>query len=140
GAGEGPPPPITGRSRTGEMSAQTVAAHYAEVEARRLEAQERRAATATIRHPARDSGPVSGRTSDGVPRRPLASGNTPLSAPHPVPDVPDDGSPVNVPTARALMSAATDRDKVFMILLRALRSKARWAGLLTVQGGAAIGR
>src|SRR5690606_33201958 len=106
----------------------------------RLEAQERRAATATIRDPARDSGPVSGPTSDGVPRRPLASGNTPLSAPHPVPDVPDDGSPVNVPTARALMSAATDRDKVFMILLRALRSKARWAGLLTVQGGAAIGR
>lgn len=133
--GEGPPPPITARSKTGEMSAQTVAAHYAEVEARRLEAEERRSATTTVR----DSGPISGPTSDGVPRRPLVSGNTPLPAP-PVPDVPDDGSPLNVPTARALMSAATDRDKVFTILLRALRSRTRWAGLLTVQGGAAIGR
>ena len=139
-ADEGPPPAITARSKTGEMSAQAVAAHYAEVESKRLEAQERRAATATIRDPGRDSGSISGPTSDGVPRRPLASGNTPLSAPHPVPDVPDDGSPVNMPTARALMSAATDRDKVFTILLRALRSKTRWAGLLTVQGGAAIGR
>ena len=38
------------------------------------------------------------------------------------------------------MGAATDRDRVFFALLRALRSKTRWAGLLTVQGGAAIGR
>ncbi|HUQ06459.1 MAG TPA: hypothetical protein VM261_28340 [Kofleriaceae bacterium] len=131
------PPTITARSRTGEMSAQSVAQHYASVEAMRVQAVERRAATASIR----DSGPISGptSTSDGVPTRPLVSGNTPLSAP-PVPDVPDDGSPLLVPTARALLSAATDRDKVFMILLRALRSKARWAGLLTVQGGAAIGR
>jgi hypothetical protein len=135
------PPTITGRSRTGEMSAQSVAEHYASVESQRLAAVERRAATATIRDSGRDSGPISGptSTSDGVPTRPLASGNTPIAAP-PVPDVPDDGSALHVHTARALMGAATDRDKVFMILLRALRSKAKWAGLLTVQGGAAIGR
>ena len=42
--------------------------------------------------------------------------------------------------ARELLATADDRDTVFLTLLRAARARARWAGLLTVQGGAAIGR
>jgi HEAT repeat protein len=42
--------------------------------------------------------------------------------------------------ARELLATADDRDTVFFTLLRAARSKARYAALLTVQGGAAIGR
>ncbi len=49
-------------------------------------------------------------------------------------------SPLPVVAARELLAIAEDRDSVFLTLLRAARSRARWAGLLTVQGGAAIGR
>ena len=42
--------------------------------------------------------------------------------------------------AREALQVADDRDEIFALLLRALRSRARYAGLLTVQGGAAIGR
>ncbi|HVK87191.1 MAG TPA: hypothetical protein VM513_23885 [Kofleriaceae bacterium] len=48
--------------------------------------------------------------------------------------------PLTVVAARELLATADDRDTVFLTLLRAARSRARWAGLLTVQGGAAIGR
>jgi hypothetical protein len=49
-------------------------------------------------------------------------------------------SPVPVVRAREMLATAEDRDSVFLTLLRAARSRARWAGVLTVQGGAAIGR
>jgi len=49
-------------------------------------------------------------------------------------------SPLPVVAARELLATAEDRDSVFLTMLRAARSRARWAGLLTVQGGAAIGR
>jgi hypothetical protein len=49
-------------------------------------------------------------------------------------------SPIPIVRAREILAAAADRDTVFLTLLRAARSRARWAGLLTVQGGAAIGR
>lgn len=49
-------------------------------------------------------------------------------------------APLTVVQARELLATADDRDTVFLTLLRAARSRARWAGLLTVQGGAAIGR
>ena len=42
--------------------------------------------------------------------------------------------------AREILATADDRDTVFLTLLRAARSRARYAGLLTVQGGVAIGR
>jgi hypothetical protein len=42
--------------------------------------------------------------------------------------------------AMRLLETAQDRDEIFDILLRAVRSRAWCAGLLTVQGGAAIGR
>jgi hypothetical protein len=49
-------------------------------------------------------------------------------------------SPLAVVRARELLATAEDRDTVFLTLLRATRARARYAGLLTVQGGAAIGR
>lgn len=49
-------------------------------------------------------------------------------------------SPLAVVRARELLATAEDRDTVFLTLLRAARGRARYAGLLTVQGGAAIGR
>ena len=49
-------------------------------------------------------------------------------------------SPLPVVAARELLATAEDRDSVFLTMLRAARSRARWAGLLTVQGGVAIGR
>jgi hypothetical protein len=49
-------------------------------------------------------------------------------------------SPLAIVRARELLATAEDRDTVFLTLLRAARSRARYAGLLTVQGGAAIGR
>jgi hypothetical protein len=49
-------------------------------------------------------------------------------------------SPLAIVRARELLATADDRDTVFLTLLRAARSRARYAALLTVQGGAAIGR
>ncbi|MEO8551776.1 MAG: HEAT repeat domain-containing protein [Kofleriaceae bacterium] len=49
-------------------------------------------------------------------------------------------SPLAIVRARELLATAEDRDTVFLTLLRAARSKARYAALLTVQGGAVIGR
>jgi hypothetical protein len=49
-------------------------------------------------------------------------------------------SPLAPVRARELLATAEDRDTVFLTLLRAARARARYAGLLTVQGGAAIGR
>jgi len=49
-------------------------------------------------------------------------------------------SPLTVVQAREQLATAEDRDSVFLTLLRAVRTRAKWAGLLTIQGGAAIGR
>ncbi len=51
-----------------------------------------------------------------------------------------ESSALSVVEARALLADADDRDAIFMILLRAIRRQAWFAGLLTIQGGAAIGR
>src|SRR5262249_6566265 len=67
-------------------------------------------------------------------------GLRPVAArPTPIPTQGRD-SPLPIVRAREILAAADDRDTVFLTLLRAARSRARWAGLLTVQGGAAIGR
>jgi hypothetical protein len=71
-----------------------------------------------------------------APRRITRPGTAPTEI---EPPPPGDG-PIAVVTARAALTAADDRDVIFTLLLRALRSCTRWAGLLTVQGGAAIGR
>ena len=48
--------------------------------------------------------------------------------------------PLSLLAAKQLLLSAEDRDGVFVTLLRAARYRTRFAGLLTVQGGAAIGR
>ncbi|MGE3544155.1 MAG: hypothetical protein AB7L28_09485, partial [Kofleriaceae bacterium] len=55
-------------------------------------------------------------------------------------EAPDTTSALTIVRAREILATAEDRDTVFQTLLRAARSVSRWAGLLTVQGGAAIGR
>jgi hypothetical protein len=73
---------------------------------------------------------------------PRVSGSRPVSiAPRTAP-IATQGrdSPLPIVRAREILATAGDRDTVFLTLLRAARSRARWAGLLTVQGGAAIGR
>jgi hypothetical protein len=49
-------------------------------------------------------------------------------------------SPLTVAEARAAFAAAQHRDEVFDLLLRAVRGRAWYAGLMTIQGRAAIGR
>jgi len=73
---------------------------------------------------------------------PRVSGSRPVAiAPRTTP-IPTQGrdSPLPIVRAREILASAGDRDTVLLTLLRAARSRARWAGLLTVQGGAAIGR
>ena len=107
-----------------------------------------------------------GTRNDGVPEEPLRAPKitfvppqvtAPMTAPVPAakPSVPSAAirrspsgpiptvgrdSPLAIVRARELLATAEDRDTVFLTLLRAARSKARYAALLTVQGGAAIGR
>jgi hypothetical protein len=54
-----------------------------------------------------------------VPTRPLIGGNTPMAPP----DVPDDGSPLTVPVARALMAGHRSRSGVLRLF--GARSKTR---------------
>jgi hypothetical protein len=49
-------------------------------------------------------------------------------------------TPLDADSAASLLSEADDRDVIFGLLLRAIRNRASYAGLLTIQGGAAIGR
>ena len=87
--------------------------------------------------------PSLGGGSGGAARtEPRGSGMRPIiPVPRPTP-IPTEGreAPLPIVRAREILAAADDRDTVFLTLLRAARSRARWAGLLTVQGGAAIGR
>jgi len=72
-------------------------------------------------------------------RQPSARGPGPASRPFAIQTEGRD-SPLPIVRAREILATAEDRDTVFLTLLRAARSRVRWAGLLTVQGGAAIGR
>ncbi len=152
-AGEAPSPPIVARTRTAELATQTLREHQAVVEAQRVE---RRGSG-----PHRPTLSPGASSSDGIPTQPLdpadspaardtapvpmhfAMGLPPGTVPLPViaaaPRIADE-RPLPPWVARELMAQANERDAVFFALLRALRSKTRWAGLLTVQGGAAIGR
>ena len=51
-----------------------------------------------------------------------------------------DTQPITVADAREALKEADDRDYIFELLLRAIRMQCGYAGLLTVQGGAVIGR
>jgi hypothetical protein len=102
-----------------------------------LPLETKRAASATlvgIEPPAKRSRP---HTDPGIPvPRPPAGQRGSLD---PIATVGRD-SPLAIVRARELLATADDRDTVFLTLLRATRARARYAGLLTVQGGAAIGR
>jgi len=82
---------------------------------------------------------------DAVPREAVASAETPLpgpvatATPRPEPAAVE-AAPMPIAEARAALEQAENRDEVFGILLRAVRSHAWYAGLLTIQGRAAIGR
>jgi hypothetical protein len=67
---------------------------------------------------------------------PPRSTRSPTQPPVTIPDP----NPLSPAEARGILQVADDRDTIFVTLLRALRHRTRWAGLLTVQGGAAIGR
>ena len=74
------------------------------------------------------------------PKRPSAPQLRPRRAPTAPIATEGRDAPLPIVRARELLATAEDRDTVFLTLLRAARSRARWAGLLTIQGGAAIGR
>ena len=107
--------------------------------------------TAPARIPTAEPHPVeAAETAPTAPTTSPTEGLAGIPGLHPVPRAttqpaevapPEPGdAPIAVVTARAALATADDRDAIFTLLLRALRSRARWAGLLTVQGGAAIGR
>ena len=79
--------------------------------------------------------------SDAIPtrRRGADSGQAGRSGSTPISTEGRD-EPMAIQAAREQLATADDRDGVFLTLLRAARSRARWAGLLTVQGGAVVGR
>ncbi len=80
-------------------------------------------------------------TSDAIRSRKLSPSMRALKRPATAPiSTQGRDAPLPVVAARELLAVADDRDSVFLTLLRAARMRARWAGLLTVQGGAAIGR
>jgi hypothetical protein len=92
-------------------------------------------------HPGAAANAASGNTArpSGGLRAPAPRAGGPGSRPTPIPTEGRD-SPLPIVRAREILAIAEDRDTVFLTLLRAARSRARWAGLLTVQGGAVIGR
>ncbi len=97
-----------------------------------------RPAVTFINGPASASGPT---PTEAKPKRPTSGAIRALRRPPTAPiDTQGRDAPVPVVAARELLAIADDRDSVFLTLLRAARMRARWAGLLTVQGGAAIGR
>ncbi len=81
-----------------------------------------------------------------VPAQPIFSPDTPLPAPVREPPPPrsvlsiEDTAPLSATEAREALAQADDRDLIFSILLRAVRGRTWYAGLLTIQGRAAIGR
>lgn len=114
--GEAPPPPILARTRTGPLPAMSDG-----VPNHRIDNAESPAASVLETVPVVAPAPI-------VAAAPTAAAPT------------ADQRPLPAWVAREQMALATERDAVFVLLLRALRSKTRWAGLLTVQGGVAIGR
>nr|HEX4314874.1 hypothetical protein [Kofleriaceae bacterium] len=87
--------------------------------------------------PAPSTPPRSGRASiSNDPRRAMK----PLAREEAIAESQNRDTPLPVVRARELLAVVDDRDTLFLTLLRAARTRARWAGLLTVQGGAAIGR
>ncbi len=82
---------------------------------------------------------------DAVPRASVDAAETPLPQPVAPPvrqrdPLAFDPTPLSIANARVTLQAAYDRDLIFATLLRAIRDHTDYAGLMTVQGGAVIGR
>ncbi len=90
----------------------------------------------------RPAAPPPGKTHAHVVARPRQASRMPHLDRPSTPEIATSGrdGPLSIADARGLLATATNRDEIFLTLLRAARSRARYAGLLTVQGGAAIGR
>lgn len=151
------------RTSTMRLSTDALASHLAQTEEVRKQAQAARAGSVPGDVAEADTQPVSrARTADpelpAEERRTTEWKRSPVAA-APVPDAPvvgdavprpapgqktgatlDDTSPLPAAEAREALAVADERDLIFALLLRALRSRTWYAGLLTVQGGAAIGR
>ncbi len=140
------------RTRTRELSTPALTAELDRAEQVRREA-ERRYGTLTepmdvppialdeVMAPIGGDQARSRQTLPGVlaPARPRAASQPVVSA-GAGPDLTDPRRALSPAEARAAMMVATRRDDIFELLLRGMRTVVRWAGLLTVQGGAAIGR
>lgn len=85
------------------------------------------------------AGDATGTGQQPIAAQPAAPPRSPRRATQPIATTGRD-SPLAIGRARELIAAAEDRDSVFLTLLRATRTRARYAALLTIQGGAAIGR
>ncbi|HTJ42036.1 MAG TPA: hypothetical protein VL463_08050 [Kofleriaceae bacterium] len=157
--------PQSPRAITAELSTPALARHLDEQEALRRDAAQK----GPVRHTLPGFAPVAASVvpppeiSESVPPpqpMPRAREDAAPAAPHSIsksgsvtgsgihrlptgsdaePPPPGDG-PIKPTVARGALATADDRDAIFALLLRAFRSRARYAGLLTVQGGAAIGR
>ncbi len=144
-------PASTPRTRTQELSVDAYTAHLASAEESRRELASQRALTPSPVAPADlaapdAAAPLAGACSSGpsvgVPQAVAPSGPTGDAVIRGTVDASGDrrSAPMSAVVAREAMQVAEDRDEIFEVLLRALRSRTRYAGLLTVQGGAAIGR
>lgn len=124
-----PPPSSYPRTRTAELSVASYQAALEKAEGQRKDAERRRTSTsdaAAIPEPM----PPQTTPGDAVIRARLDIGE----------GAGDSMAAMSPVVAREALQVAEDRDRIFTLLLRALRSRARYAGLLTVQGGAVIGR
>ena len=140
--------PVTARTTTQEMATGALARRIEEAEQARLAAE---TASAAPGPPAPSPAPAD---SDALGRQdttPLDRVSDERQAAPAQPAPPPAESPGRVGTALAstpldpalaiqALAEAEERDAIFNLLLRAIRSRARYAGLLTVQGDAALGR
>ncbi|HET6613644.1 MAG TPA: hypothetical protein VFG83_16710 [Kofleriaceae bacterium] len=154
------------KRRTMEISTTALARHQAEAEEARKQADETHgrseparngkatetapevlaeaatvSAVATQAEPAAntETRPASDPTKNGAPGKGAVAGDL-LTAGQPSPVAAAGTTPLSAIAAREGIAAAEKRDEIFEILLRAIRGQATFAALLTVQGGAAIGR
>lgn len=153
----GPPAAAAPRTRTLAISTDALAQHLDETETKRKQAEAKRGAATAVPAPAAaaqtlpmhaaPAAPVAAAAA-AAPTAPMPAADTPLpavTAEAPTPRRPvslsvDDIGPLAIADARIALAEADDRDMIFSVLLRAVRSRVFYAGLLTIQGRAAIGR